>query len=168
MAVSKQQGPIRIKTLRKSVSASLPEKENAQSRFVSIKDVSPTTPVLCLETRPIQSGERCPTIDLGQSVPYACPPYCFILQALKKKSYDQTEKMLLLTQLGSLKSGFPRPSPPLLEMFIVSPLLLPKNTSLINPQGDSLSSNCKQNIATSGVDSIRERLLKKGVSETAA
>ena len=29
-------------------------------------------------------------------------------------------------------------------------------------------SNCKQDITTSGVDHIRERLLKKGVSETAA
>ena len=148
-----------MKTLRKSVSTGLPEKENAQSRFVSIKAVSPTTPVLCLETRPIQSGERCSTTDLGKSIPYACPPYCFILQALKKKSYDQTEKMSQIL--------YPT-SPPLLEMFIVSPLLLPKNSSLINPQGDSLSSNCKQNITTSSVDNIRERLLKKGVSETVA
>ena len=68
MAVSKQRGPIRMETLPKSISTSLPEKENAQSRFVCIKAVSPTTQVLCLETGPFQSGDRCPTTDLGQSI----------------------------------------------------------------------------------------------------
>ena len=69
LAVSKQQGPIRMETLPKSISASLPEEGNAQNRFVCIKAVSPTTPVLCLETRPFQSGDRCPTTDLEQSIP---------------------------------------------------------------------------------------------------
>ena len=56
LAVSKQQGSIRMETLPKNISTSLPEDGNAQSRFVCIKAVSPTTPVLCLETRSFQSG----------------------------------------------------------------------------------------------------------------
>ena len=43
-----------------------------------------------------------------------------------------------------------------------------KEHKLKKPTRGSSSSNCKQNITTSGVDHIRERLLKKGVSETAA
>ena len=86
----------------------------------------------------------------------------------RKRVTTKQKKCCFSHQLGSFKSGTPRPSPPLLETFIVSPSLLPKNASLINPQGNSLSSNCKQNITTSGVNSIREKLLKKGFSETAA
>ena len=50
LAVSKKRGPIRMETLPKSISTSLPEERNAQSRFVCIKAVSPINPVLCLET----------------------------------------------------------------------------------------------------------------------
>ena len=75
----------------------------------------------------------------------------------RKRITTKQKKCCFSHQLGSFKSGIPRPSPPLLETFIVSPSLLPKNASLINPQGNSLSSNCIQNITTSGVNSIRER-----------
>ena len=55
LAVSKQQEPIRMENLLKYISTSLPRKGDVQSRFVFIKSVSPTTPVLCLETRSFQS-----------------------------------------------------------------------------------------------------------------
>ena len=97
MAVSKQQGPIRMEALPKNISTSLPEEARAQSRFISIKAVSPTTQVFFLETRPFQSGDKRPTIDLSQSILYAFLPFCLIMQVLKKVSYDQTEKMLLVT-----------------------------------------------------------------------
>ena len=42
-----------------------------------------------------------------------------------------------------------------------------KEHTLNKPTRRSSSSNCKQNITTSGVDHIRERLLKKGDSEAA-
>ena len=56
--VSKQQGPIKIENLPKSISTSLPGEGNAQNRFVCIKAVSPTTSVFCLETRPFRSGNK--------------------------------------------------------------------------------------------------------------
>ena len=65
LAVSKQQGSIRMETLPKSISISLLEEGNAQNRLVYIKAVSPTTTVLCVETRPFQSGNRCPTTIWG-------------------------------------------------------------------------------------------------------
>ena len=43
-----------------------------------------------------------------------------------------------------------------------------KENKLKKPTNESSSSNCKQNITTSSVDHIRERLLKKGVSEAVA
>ena len=52
LAVSKQQEPIRMETLPKSISTSLSEEGNHQSRFACIKAISPTTPILCLETGP--------------------------------------------------------------------------------------------------------------------
>ena len=77
LAVLKQQGPIRMETLPKSISASLPEERNAQTRLVCIRAISPTAPVLCWETRPFQPGNRCPTADLGQSVPLCISPILF-------------------------------------------------------------------------------------------
>ena len=43
-----------------------------------------------------------------------------------------------------------------------------KEHKINKPKRGSSPSNYKQNITTSGVDHIRERLLKKGISETAA
>ena len=97
----------------------------------------------------------------GNQFLYAFPPFCLILQVLKKVSYDQTKKMLLVPPTWQSQIWYPL----LLEMPIVRPLLLPSNKK---PTGGSSSSNCKQNITTSGVDHIREILLKKGVSKTAA
>ena len=69
----------------------------------------------------------------GNQFLYAFPPFCLSLQVLKKKvSYDQTEKLLLVIPAWQSQICYPF----LLEMSIVRPLLLPRNASLINPQGD--------------------------------
>ena len=46
LAFSKRQRPIRMEPLPQSISTSLPEERSTQSRFVCIKAVSLTTPVL--------------------------------------------------------------------------------------------------------------------------
>ena len=51
---------------------------------------------------------------------------------MKKLSYHQTEKMLLVTPTWQSQIWYP----PLLEMSIVRPLLIPRNTNLINLQGE--------------------------------
>ena len=67
----------------------------------------------------------------GNKFLYAFPPFCLILKVLKKVNYDQTEKLLLIKP--TWQSQIYRF---LLEMSIVCPLLLSRNTSLINAQGD--------------------------------
>ena len=116
-----------METLSKSISASLAEEGNAQHRFVSIKTVSPTRPVLCLEKTPFQSRNICPTTD---QFLYAFPSLCLVLQVLRKVSSDQTGKTLLVTPKcqSQICSSF------LLEMSIVRPLPLPKSLGLRNPQ----------------------------------
>ena len=136
------------------------KEENAQSRFACIKAVPPTTPVLCLETRPFQSGGRCHTSDLVQSMPLRISPFSLALQVLCKVIYDQTVNTCLLHQHGSH-------TPPSTRNNYGQSTAASKEHKLKNPTRESSSSNCKQNIATSGVDHISERLLKKGVSETA-
>ena len=121
-----------METLTKSFSTSYPEEGNAKKIFVCIKAVSPTTSVLCLETRPFQSGIGALQQIWGNHFLYAFPPFCLTLQVLQKVSYDQTEKMLLVTPTWQSQILYPL----LLEMSTVSPLLLPKNTSLINPRGE--------------------------------
>ena len=68
----------------------------------------------------------------GNQFLYAFPPFCLILQVLKKVSYDQTKKMLLVPPTWQSQIWYPL----LLEMPIVRPLLLPSNINLINPQGE--------------------------------
>ena len=104
---------------------------------------------------PFSQGADALEQNWGNQFLYAIAPFCLILQVLKKVSYDQTEKMLLVTPTWQSQIWS-----------IVRPLLLPRNASLIT-SGNS-SSNCKQNITNSGLDHIEERLLKKGVWETAA
>ena len=162
MAVSKQQGPIRMETFPKSISASLPEEGNAQNRFACIKGVSPTTPVICLKTQPFQSGDRCPTENLGNQFLYAFLPFFLILQVLKQVSYDQTEKLLLVTPTWQSQIWYPL----LLEMPIVRQLLLPTNTSLINQQGEfhPLIANRKLRLVMwtiSGKDYLRREYQKQ-------
>ena len=99
---------------------------------------------------PFSQGADALEQNWGNQFLYAFASFCLILQVLKKASYDQTKKMLLVTPTWQSQIWS-----------IVRPLLLPRNASLII-SGNS-SSNCKQNITNSGLDHIEERLLKKGV-----
>ena len=93
----------------------LPEGGNAKIRFVCIKAISPTNPVPCLEIRPFRSGDSVPQQIWGNQFLYAFPPFCLILQVLKKVSYDQTEKILLVTPTWQSQILYPL----LLEMSLV-------------------------------------------------
>ena len=150
--------------LPKSISASLPEERNAQNRFVYIKAVSPTTPELCLETRPFQSGDRCPTADLGQSIPLCISPILPYSTSPEESELRPNRK----TVACHTNLAVPNLVPPSTRNVYSSSTATSKEHKLNKPTRGSSPSNCKQDIMTSGVDHIRERLLKKGVSETAA
>ena len=68
----------------------------------------------------------------GNQFLYASHPFCLTLQALKRVSCDQTEIILLVTPPWQSQIWYPF----LLEMSTVRLLLLPRNTSLKNPQGE--------------------------------
>ena len=67
----------------------------------------------------------------GNQFLYASPPFCLTLQALKRVSCNQTEIILLVTPPWQSQIWYPL----LPEMSTVRLLLLPRNTSLKNPQG---------------------------------
>ena len=163
MAVSKQQGTIRMETLPKSISTSLPEKGNAQNRFVCINTVSPNTPVLCVKTRPFQSEDRCPTAELGQSIPLCISPILpYSTSLIESELRPNRKNVACYTNLAVSYLV-----PPSTRNAYSSSTATSKERKLSKPTGGSSFSNCKENITTTGVDHIRERLLKKGVSETA-
>ena len=112
----------------KSISASLPEEGNAQSRFVYIKVVSPATPVLCLETRHFQSGDRCLKAELEQPIPLHISPILPYSTNLEESEPRPNRKNVPCHTSLAVSNLVPR----LLEMFIIRPLLLPRNTSLKN------------------------------------
>ena len=132
MIVSKQQGTIRMETLPKSISASLLEKGNAQNRLVCINTVSPNTPALCIKTRPFQSKDRCPTAELGQSIALCISPILPYYTSLKESELRPNRKNVACYTTWQSHIWYPL----LPEMPIVRPLLLPRNASLVNPQGE--------------------------------
>ena len=76
-------------------------------------------------------------------------------------SYDQTEKMLLVTPTWQSQIWYPL----LLEISIVCPLLFPSNTSLKNPQGEvhPLTTNRTLRLAVSTIarkDCLRREFQK--------
>ena len=138
-------------------------KENVQSRFVCIKAVSPNTPVLCLETQSFHSGHRCPTTDLGQSIPLCISPILPYSTSLKESELRPNRKNVAC-HANLAVSNMVTPST---RNVYSSPAATSKERKLKKPARGSSSSNSKQNIRTSGVDHIKETLLKKVVSETA-
>ena len=91
------------------------------------------------------------------------PHFALFYKSWRKWVTTKQKKCCLSHQLGSLKFGTP-----FTRNAYSSSTATSKQHKLNKPTGGSSSSNCKQNITTSGVDHIREILLKKGVSKTAA
>ena len=150
-----------METLPKSIPASPPEEGNAQNRFVCMKAVSTIRLALCLKTRPFQSGNRYLTADLDESFPL------FISLILSFSTYLEESEL--------------RPNRKTVACYtnVAVSNLVPTSTRNVyslstatskehKPRRRSSLSNCKQDIATSVVDHIREILLKMGVLETAA
>ena len=164
LAFSKQQGPIRMEPLPQSISTSLPEERSNQSRFVCIKAVSLATPVLWLETRPFQSGDRCPTTDPGQSISLCISPILLYSISHEESELRPNRKNVPCHTNLAVSNLVP----PSTRNVYCSSTATSKELKLNKPIRRSSSPNCKQNITTSSVDHIRERLLKKGVSKTAA
>ena len=119
-----------METLPKSISTSPLEEGIAQSRFVCIRAVSPTTPVFCLQTRPFQSGDWCPATDLGQLIPLCIFAILPDYTSLEESELRPNRKNFLIATTWQSQIWYPL----LLGMSIVCPLLLTRNTSLINPQ----------------------------------
>ena len=101
--------------------------------FVCIKAASPTTPVLCFKTRPFQSGERCPTTDLAESIPLCISPILPYSTSLEESELRPNRKMLIVKPIWQSQIWYRL----LQEMSIVRPLLLPRNISLMNPQEEA-------------------------------
>ena len=153
-----------MKALPKIISTSLPEEENAQSRFVSIKAVSPTIPVLCLETQNFQSGDRCPTTDLGQSSLLCISPILPYSTRLEESELRPNRKNTACHTNLAVSNLVP----PSARNVYSSSTATSKEHKLKKTTRGSSFSNCKKNIKTSGVDHIKQKLLTKGVSETYA
>ena len=119
------------------ISTSLPEEGNAQRRFVSIKAVSPTPPVLCLVTNPFSQGtDALQQIWGNQSLYISIPLYISSIllfsTSLEESQVRPSRKKLLVTPIRQSQIWYTL----ILEMCIAYPLLLPRNTSLKIPQGE--------------------------------
>ena len=134
---------------------SLPEERNVQNRLVCIKAISPTTPVLCLETRSFQPGNRCPTADLGQSIPLCISPILPYSTSLEKSELPPSRKTVACHTNLAVSDLVP----PTTRNVYSSSTAASKEHKPNKPIRESSPFNCKQDITTSGVDHIRENYL---------
>ena len=154
LVVLKQQGPIRMETLPKSISASLPEEGNAQNLFAT--RLSYQLPqYFAWKLNSFSQGTDALLLIWCNQFLYAFPPFFLILRP--------NRELLLVPPTWQSQIWYPL----LLEMSIVRPLLLPRNTSLINPQGKVLPLIVKRTLQPA-VSTVSGKGVKKGVSETAA
>ena len=118
--------------------------------------------IIYLQTRSSQSGDRCLTTDLGQSISLCISPILLHSTSLEESELRQNRKNVACHTNLAVSNLVPSSTR---NVHSSSTAIFEKH-KLKKPTRGSLSSNCKQNITTSGVNHIRERLLKKGVSET--
>ena len=128
---------------RNFISISLPEEGNAQSRFVCIKTVSSTTSVLRLDTRLFQSGTDA---DLGQSIPLCISPILPYSPSLEEIELRPSRKNVA----GHTNLTVSNLVSPSARNVYSSSTATSKKRKLKKPTRGSSSSNCKQNITTSG------------------
>ena len=119
--------------------------------------------IICMETRSFQSGGRCLTTNLGQSVSLCISPILLHSTSLEESELRQNRKNVACHTNLAVSNLVP----PSTRNVYSSSTASSKEHKLKKPARGSSSSNCKQKITTSGVDHIRERLLKKGVPEVA-
>ena len=131
----------------------MPGEGNVQSRFFCIKAVSPITPV----------GDRCPTTNLGQSIHLCISPILPYSTTLEESEL-QSNKKNVACHTNLAVSNLVLPSSR--NAYSLSTATF-KEQKLKKLTSENSFSNCN-NITTSGVGHIRERLIKKVVSETAA
>ena len=117
-----------------------------------------------METRPFQSGDRCPAADLGQSILLCISPILLYSTSLEESDL-RPNRQTVACHTNWAVSNLVSPST---RNVYNSSTTTSKEHKLNKPIRGSSPSICKQNIRTSGVNHIRERLLKKEVSETAA
>lgn len=110
-----------------------------------------------------QSGTDALQQIWGNQFIYAFPPFCRILQPLKKVSYNQTKKNVAC-HINLAVSNLVLPSSR--NAYSLSTATF-KEQKLKKLTSENSFSNCN-NITTSGVGHIRERSIKKVISETAA
>ena len=127
LAVSKQQGSIRMETLSKVFQQVCERREMTKIDLFASRLSHQLPQYFLWKPDPFSQGTDALQDIWRNQFLYAFPPFCLILQVLKKVSYDQTEKMLLVTLTWQSQIWCTL----LLEMSIVRPLLLPRNTSLI-------------------------------------
>ena len=127
LAVSKQQGSIRMETLPKVFQQVCERREMTKIDLFASRLSHQLLQYFLWKPDPFSQGTDALQDIWRNQFLYAFPPFCLILQVLKKVSYDQTEKVLLVTLTWQSQIWCTL----LLEMSIVRPLLLPRNTSLI-------------------------------------
>ena len=153
-----------MKDSPKGISIGLPDEGNAQTRFVRIKAFSPTILVLCLETWTFQSRDRCPVTDFEQSITLCIFPILPYSTSLEESELRPNRKNVAYHTNMAVSNLTNFSTRNVYSSFTA----ISKEHKLKKPTRGSSFPHCKQNITSSVVGHIKERLHKKGVLETAA
>ena len=124
LGAKEPQGQFRGETASQNIPSNLLNKKDSRDRLTCIPVVTAASKVLCLETRPIESGYRYDALGKqpwGNKYLYTFPPFSMINKFLNNVKQVKVDKMLLVTFIWQSQTWYVI----LLSMSIEKPILLP-------------------------------------------
>ena len=147
LAVKKLKRPFRVEIPSTSISENLSNLRKTRDLSFCSSTVSATSMVHCMETRSIQSGNRCNAENLVQSVPLCFPTFFKDKQGLKKDIPRPSEKNVDCSSHNAVPSMVSDPSENVnIEIFC--------HTTTIKPSGSGISVASKLVSGTRGQGSL--------------
>ncbi len=155
---------LRVETEPKSFHTTMPTLGDTIHRSVCLQDLAPTRDLLCLETGPLQQGNRCDATKLEKHIRICFPPFQYDRKGIKKN-----DKPKIPVDFGNTSMAVAKLVPPTITDIHRSPSSSPtKNTTLDISSGSSTSPNHVQQLETGSMEVVRRPDSPNYLSTTAA
>ena len=164
LGISKHQGQLRMETLPKCLQKGVSNIWSTSDRSLCKPSVTPSPEVLFLETRPIQSRDRCNATGLVRTTSVCISPLLTPQQSTQENRARKSEG----SNPGNTNMAKSIVVPKTSAVVNETPLAhTSKQKSSKKPIQSTTSFGSKQNVTSRCLDGYRSRLAQEGVSERA-
>ena len=164
LRVKELEGLKRVETRPNNFQKALQPSRSTQSRSICLPSVSSGTEVLCLEERPLQSGQGCISGPLGSGTELCLPT---VLLDRENSVKDREREISSVDNHPSMAVTAMVPK----DFGIECPVSFSSPTDskfVIRPIGGKTPTARGQNFTSNGLDSFRKELSKEGISKRAS